>query len=147
MDYESFREHESPKHPRPHYYGDVVRKFFVAGGLLVLVALPIFVRVYPVSLLYPVFAVIILGLAAGLANPLQRWTQYVNALLSLLALIVFEWYALDIYQNHAGTDSYATLLFWLNHILAVNFFFAFYLSIKTIRGMFLKEKNFTKWNT
>lgn len=133
MEYEGYREPQ--KYRRSHYYGDMTRRLFIGGGALVLFSLPIFNDVFSVNTFFPVFIILFIGLIAGLANPLQKWTHYLSAAISLAGVFLFEWYALTLYGNPPHEDWHAALLFWINHILALDFFFAFYFSVKTIRGM------------
>ena len=75
-----------------------------------------------------IFAVIVVGLAAGLTNPRQQWVMILDVFVSVLAFAVFEYYALAI------VFAFDDLLFWVNQVLAAVFFAAFYFSIKTVRG-------------
>ena len=139
MESEGYIEPVHKKHPHPHYYGDTVRQLFIGGGLVMLLALPLFTELFPLVALYPIFTAIVIGLAAGLVNPIQRWTHYINVFLALVATMLLEWYALTIYQSVHFQESHGTILFWLSHILALNFFIAFYFSVKTVRGMFVRS--------
>jgi len=136
MEYEGYREPQ--KYRRPHYYGDETRRLFVGGGALILLSLPLFIHTFSVSFFFPVFVIVCIGLIAGLENPLQKWTHYLSAAVALSGVLIFEWYALTLYMDPPHYDLHTVILFWINHALAADFFFAFYFSVKTIRGMTLK---------
>ncbi len=121
-----------------HYYGRTVRKFFLFGGVLMLVSLPFFYNLVPVNLLVSLLAVVVLGLFAGLLNPLTRWVVVLNVFVSLGAVIVFEYEAVRFYGENSSTT--AQLFFVVNQILSLNFFFATYYGAKSARSLFVKEK-------
>jgi hypothetical protein len=49
-----------------HYYGDLVRKLFLAGGLLMLISLPFFQFFVPVSMFVAIIAILVIILGAAL---------------------------------------------------------------------------------
>lgn len=116
-----------------HYYGDMVRRCFMLAGGLMLVATPFFQDRLPVSAYVGLFAILVLDVMAGLANPLMRWLGYAEALIALGACMTFEYYAI---RDFAPGDP----LFWINQILALLFFVALYYSVKTARGAALRQQ-------
>jgi hypothetical protein len=120
-----------------HYYGDAVRQLFIGGCLLMLVTLPLFNHLLPVSTFGSVFAILVLVLLAGLTSPAMKWTAWLDVVASAGAVFVFEYFAVALhYSTH--DDTHLTWLLWINHILALVFFFAFYYAVKTVRGMYLR---------
>lgn len=117
--------------PPPHYYGDIVRKLFIASAAVMIFFLP-FIKD---ELGWPVFlsvcAVFILGLAAGFTTPRRLDMSFYNVVISLAGLLMFEFEAIVAY----GKDNYSFLLFWGSQLLAILFLFALYFSAKTFRWM------------
>lgn len=107
-----------------HYYGDIVRKLFLAAGVIMLVSLPA-----TISLL----AVLAVTIVAGLTNPRQMWVMWLNAAVSLAGIVAFEYHAI----LSSGTDP--AWLFVVDQVLALLFFFALYYSIKTLRGQVVPD--------
>lgn len=119
---------------KQHYYGDVVRRFFIVGALLMLISLPFMNSYLQVPLQISILAAICIGVFAGITNPLQMWAAVLNFALSIISVVVFEYQAVNGYQMYSLTHR----TFWVNQILAVNFLVALYYSTKTVRGMMLK---------
>ena len=114
-----------------HYYGDIVRKLFLAGAALMLVALPFFQSLIPFSLSVSIFAALVIVLCAGLIAPTQKWITALNMLVAAGAIGIFEYYAATAYiATHIA-------FFTVTQILAIIFLAAFYYSVKTVRGTFL----------
>lgn len=122
----------------PHYYGDTVRKLFLVGALLMLATLPLFVKVQPFSSYVPIFAIILFGLVAAWTSPAQNLVALINTVIAAGAIVVFEHYA-AVNSFCSPSDIYRQLFLYVNLVLAVIFFFAFYYSIKTLRGYFFKK--------
>ena len=118
-----------------HYYGDRVRKLFLLGALLMVAGLPFLYDVIPQPIFFSILAIFVLLAAAGLTNPQQVLTSAVNVALAIFATGAFEYYAIYASQNY-GVGS---LFFWANEALAINFLFASYYSIKTLRGALVLE--------
>ena len=116
-----------------HYYGDAVRKLFLAAGVIMLVALPFFNQLLPVSVTTSLLAVLVISVVAGLTNPMQRWVMVLDVLLSLAAALVFE------YHGIVGYTTSPLFLFLTNQALAIIFFFALYLSVKTLRSTIVAD--------
>jgi|SRR3989344_6923238 len=128
-----YEESTSATHP-PHYYGDIVRKLFVLGGVVMLVTEPFFTDFLPVSVFVSLVIIVFLGIFAGLTSPRHRWVQIVNMLIAAVAVFVFEYYAIDIYLRMGLYGIKTGGFFWVNQALAVIFFAALYFGSKTLRG-------------
>jgi hypothetical protein len=118
----------------PHYYGHIVRRLFLAGGVIMLITLATLKHVLPIGTFVVILAILVIGLFAGLTNPIQRWVAVLDMLISLIALTTFEYHAV------IGYTDLGDVLFWLNQLLSVVFFFAFYFATKTLRGTFLTRQ-------
>ncbi len=126
----------TPQTSAPHYYGDIVRKLLFSAAILMLFGLPFFSERLPVSLSGSLVVIIAVGFFAGLTNPIKSWTIFIDMVVSILATIIFEYYAVVNYQTNSGAD----WLFWIDQILALIFLFALYYSTKTVRAMFLQRQ-------
>jgi len=123
-----------------HYYGDNVRKLFIAGAIVMLVALPFFQDYIHVPVFYYILGMIILGLVAGFTNPAQRWVVVLNLAISIFAIYFFESEAVPAFKN-CGTEKW-TWYFWTNQLLAVIFLASLYYAAKTERGAWFKMRRF-----
>ncbi|MBI4118211.1 MAG: hypothetical protein HY455_01580 [Parcubacteria group bacterium] len=139
IDLDAFSLDAHKKKSLLHYYGDNVRTVFLIGSATVLLSLPIFARVIADSIIYPVTAIAVFVIAAGLANPAQRWTMVLNTIVAAGAVAFFEYQALLVSGLPATTDWQQSFLFFENHALALLFLVALYYSIKTTRGRLLKK--------
>ncbi len=119
----------------PHYYGDTVRKLFLVAGIIMLVTLPFFSKSLPQPLFISLLAIVVITTFAGFTSPRSFFIVILNALVSLIALLFFEYYA--VISASGGIDE---PLFLINQILALISFFALYYSLKTVRGVFLIKK-------
>ena len=106
---------------KEHYYGRLVRKFFLFGGIVMLVSLPFFSNIIPGNPKISLFAIVAIGLAAGLINPLMRLAVLFNVLVSIVAMVTFEYEAIILYSSVSSAVEW--LFFGINQILALNFFF------------------------
>lgn len=120
-----------------HYYGDLVRILFMTAAIIMIVTLPFLTPDLPIPFLISIFAILIIGILAGITNPLQKWTTITDTIISTIGLLVFEYFAVTTYIE----KSYTNLFFITNQILAVIFLFALYYTTKTLRAMVLKSKN------
>lgn len=127
------RRQLAPPTALPHYYGDKVRQIFLTGGLIMLITTPFFNQYLPLPAFLPLVAVLVIALIAGLTNPMQRWVMIVNVVASLIALISFEYHAISQFK------AIPWLLFGIDQLLAILFFFALYLSTKTLRGVMVSD--------
>lgn len=121
--------------PPSHYYGDVVRRLFLAGAILMAITLPFILEFFPTPIHISLFGIIILGLVAGLISPQQKWVIIVNFLISLGAFAVFEYFAVITYMELSITS----LFFWINQVLAVIFLISLYYASKTFRGVVIED--------
>ncbi len=124
---------------KEHYYGRLVRKFFLFGGIVMLLSLPFFNDLIPASPTFSLLAVVAVSLAAGLINPLMRSAVLFNVLVSIAALIIFEYEAISLYAAIPSSDA-EWLFFVINQALALNFFLATYYGTKSARGLLVKGK-------
>lgn len=122
-----------------HYYGDVVRKLFLIAGSIMLLGTPVFNRILPVSELVSIGAIAFLAFSAGFTSPTKKSSALFNVCVSLGAFFVFEYYAITTYMIQSHSDPYRIVLFWVDLTLALIFLFAFYYSVKTLRGFFSSE--------
>ena len=118
-----------------HYYGDIVRRLFIAGGILMVAMLPLFHNLIPYSTLTSVIAILVIGFVAGAIAPMQRWSIILNMLVAAIGFLIFEYQAVN---------AYIAQEFWFslsNQILAIIFFAAFYFGVKSARGSLVKDKS------
>ncbi|MEX2436787.1 MAG: hypothetical protein WD471_01325 [Candidatus Paceibacterota bacterium] len=120
----------------PHYYGDSVRKLFLLGAIVMVLALPSLHIFVPGNTHLGLFIIVILGLISGLISPFQKTVITLNLFISLIAVAVFEYHAVATFSG-----SLDSLFFWVNQVLAVVFLLALYYSSKTFRGMILDRKS------
>ena len=119
-----------------HYYGKIIRLIFIIGGLVMLVTFPFFGNLVNLPLPISIFIIILFVVLGGLINPLSKWVFILGSIIPIFALAMFEYYAFHTYQNlSAGSSSMNIAFFWINQALALLFFFATYLSVKTLRAM------------
>jgi len=118
-----------------HYYGKIIRNIFILGGLIMLISFPFFSKLVNLPLPVTIFIIISFVVIGGLINPLSKLAFILGSIIPIFALAMFEYYAFNAYQNLSGSDSLNVAFFWINQALALMFFFATYLSIKTLRAM------------
>lgn len=119
----------------PHYYGDIVRRLFVAAGVLLFVRIPIEYGLIPELINFLILGVVVVTLFAGLTNPRHRSIAGLDLAIACFASIFFEYLAL---QSYIATNNFFDITFLVRQALAVDFLVALYFSSKTLRGMFLK---------
>ena len=120
--------------PPRHYYGDVTRRLFIAGGIIVLVGMPFFADYLKQMVALSALGVIAIALIAGFANPRSRNVQILLLLVSSAAVLFFESYAAYLYST-VPLEGRGLLFVAATQILAIIFFLALYFSAKTVRGM------------
>lgn len=120
-----------------HYYGDIIRVLFVISGLIMVASYPFFSIFIKVPILISIIASISLAVFGGLMNPKQKWIMILNTIISIIGFIIFEYMAVYTYLNLVPTKNIHIIFFWTNQILALFFFFASYLSTKTVRGAYI----------
>lgn len=106
-----------------------VRKLFLLGGFVMLIMLPFVHNELSVPLLVSLFLIIILNVIAGFTYPDNILAGIFDIVSSLTAFVLFEYNAVSQYL-HFGP---IYLLFWINAILGMIFFFALYCSVKSLR--------------
>jgi hypothetical protein len=114
-----------------HYYGDIVRKLFIAAGLIMAVTLPFFQNFIPEPIFLSILSILLVTFFAGTTNPRQRWTIVLDACVAAVGLAVFEYYAVT---NYGSSHEW---IFWTNQLISLIFLFSFYFASKTLRSMFL----------
>lgn len=127
-----------------HYYGDTVRTLFIISGLIMIVGYPFFHSYINQPISFAIAGCILLAVVGGLTNPALKWVTFLNMIISIVAFVFFEYYAVDTYFNllpKSPAGSVPVYFFWANQLLAIFFFFSTYLSTKTFRGSLLAGKD------
>jgi hypothetical protein len=119
-----------------HYHGFVIRRLLIAAGVIMLITTPIFIDLLPHPTLSSVIAVVILIILAGILNPRDLNVTISHIGISSIAIVVFEYYAIDRYQD---IRTIFDPFFLTNEVLVIIFLFVLYYSTKTLRGMLLKK--------
>lgn len=119
---------------KAHYYGDIVRKLFLAAAIFMIVLLPFMNQYLEAPIYISILAAVGVGVFAGITNPKQTWVAFLNFLIALMGSIIFE------YQAVVGYSTYSIYhrTFWGNQLLALDFLIALYFCTKTVRGMIVK---------
>lgn len=116
----------------PHYHGDIVRRLFLAAGVITLISVALnndFLLFSPAV----TFVIALLFIfAAALTAPKQHWDEVFNVFVSLFGLAIFEFVAIVDYPHATFT------WFLVRQGLAIIFAFALYFSAKTLRGAIIK---------
>lgn len=120
----------------PHYYGDAVRRIFVAIAILIGISIPFILTPFAESagLLPPLYAgglIVLLIVLAGLTNPRSSEVLVANAIVSGVGVFLTETAAFALYSVGAYTPFVAI------EVIAVLFLIALYLSVKNVRSMML----------
>lgn len=123
-----------------HYYGDIVRILFLVSGIIMLVGLPDITGYIRIPVFVSILCILILGIAAGLTNPKQIFNAAINTIIASVGFLVFETYAVITYRDPKANFAY----FIANLILGFVFLLATYFSVKTFRGLILKNDSFDK---
>lgn len=113
----------------PHYYGDYVRRLFVAVAVLLLVALPF----YPDTFLFfsPVTGLLLVAallLLAGITSPRKKLVIYADIACAFAGVFFFEYAAIINYEQELFAVSF------VRQAVAILFAFAAYFSSKSLRG-------------
>ncbi|QSH39379.1 hypothetical protein JXR01_03725 [Candidatus Kaiserbacteria bacterium] len=116
-----------------HYYGDPVRLLFVLASAVWLLALPFFPDLLPFNPLIQVFAVVVIIVFAALTNPSKRWVMAYDALIAGIAVVVIESAAINQFEMSSWLE------FAVREVLVVLFLIALYLSLKTVRAMYMNQ--------
>lgn len=123
-----------------HYYGDRIRGLFVFTGVLMTITLPFFSSIIKLPITISLIAMLGLAILGGFLNPVQKSIIVIDTIVSIVAFLVFEYYAVTTYMYAEPGVSMNVYFYWLNQIFALLFFLAVYLSIKTLRGKMLASK-------
>lgn len=102
-----------------------------------LIGLPAVTNYLSIPAVFSVVGILVLVLAAGLTSPKQIWDAGINVVISVIAFVVFETYAVNAYSEHGMNDKF----FVANMALGLIFLFAIYFGVKTFRGLMLAKKN------
>lgn len=117
----------------PHYYGDYVRKLFVAIAILSVLVIPLWGNLLPFGTFFELGAAVFLVVLAGLTNPHSRTVALINVLVAGAGAFLLEMAAIEFY----GSQSFA--LFLARESATILFLLALYFAVKTMRAMFLKQ--------
>lgn len=112
-----------------HYYGDIVRRLFIASAFIMAATLPFFSANIEQPILMSIMGILVLGVAAGLTSPSYASSAIINVLIAIVSVAVFEGYAVVEYKLHG-----ANIFFIANQTMALIFLSALYYGVKTIRG-------------
>jgi hypothetical protein len=116
----------------PHHHGDLVRLLLLAAGAFIILAVPM-VSVSITQTPFELLGAIILIVCASLTTPHRVFPFVVDAVVSAAGLVIYEPLAIRAYQ--AGE----LVLFVVYEALALIFVFALYFSVKTLRGLSVKQ--------
>lgn len=120
----------------PHYYGDYVRRFFMAAALSMLLTLPFFPDMLPwAGSTWTLVFVIVLVFCAGLTSPRRKFVMFLNAVIALFGVLIFEYAAI----LRFASDPVMLTLF--QQAEAVIFAYALYYIGKSIRGVRMYSEN------
>ncbi len=121
--------------PISHYYGDIVRIIFIIGAVFMLWGLSRMTELLNIPAWISILAIAILGIAAGITNPVQKRSLQMNATISVFFMMIFAYTAW-----YAHTESLGQEIEIANQIAAILFLAASYFSIKSLRGANVPEK-------
>jgi uncharacterized membrane-anchored protein YitT (DUF2179 family) len=113
-----------------HYHGDNVRALFFVSALVLIVAQSTGADL-PFSTLGAVVASVVLVIAAGITNPMQKGIHWFNAIISVLGTLVFGTAAVTHYR--AGVSLFDPS-FTYTEALAILSLVALYFTTRTIRS-------------
>lgn len=116
-----------------HYYGDFVRRIFLGVAIILLLSAPFFADTSFVIVPLLIIGAVVLILLSALTNPKNKTIMIADVVASLVGIVVLEMFALAAYRGGAVM---AMIGF---QMLALAFIYAFYLSLKTLRAMELKQ--------
>lgn len=114
----------------------MVRVLFMLAALVMVLSLPLINNLLPVNAFVSILIILGLGFLAGLTNPEQKWTVVLDTIIALVALSIFEYFAVNAFLEGSITNP----LFYINQLLAIIFLFALYYSTKSVRGMMLRKE-------
>lgn len=115
-----------------HYYGDIVRQFFVVLAIMIAICIPLGGNLQ-LGVFFGIPAVITLILLAGLTNPQGSTVMVADAIASGTGLFLAESVAISAFANQAYIP------FAILECTSVLFLIPLYYSIKTVRAMFMHK--------
>lgn len=121
--------------PTPHYYGDIVRKLFIAAGVILIFTILVDKELLPFNIYFGIVGLLIIVGLAGFTNPKSKMSVIFDAVFSSLMFLTFEFFAVSKYVE---SYSYFEPVFVFRQLVALIFLVAFYFSIKSIRGMIIR---------
>ena len=113
-----------------HYYGDKVRSLLITIGIIMIVTLPFFTDRIPKPASFSIIAVLAIVILSGLLNPKHKSIIILNTLISAVAFVVFEYYAIATAQVYGASDTF----FLVNEAMAILALVATYFGTKSVRG-------------
>lgn len=116
-----------------HYYGDLVREFFLGAAAIMLFAAPFYGDDVRAEFPFVVVAALAVVCMAALTNPWKKSILTADAIIAGIGMIVYQIWALNGY----GITNYTAFVF--REAISIIFMFAFYFSVKTVRAMFLHQ--------
>lgn len=120
----------------PHYYGDYVRRFFMAAAISILLVLPFYPSILPwTSSMGTLVFVVMLVFCAGITSPRRKVVMFLNALIAFFGLLVFEYAAI------LRLSSDPILLTLLQQGEAILFAYSLYFAGKSVRGVRMYSEN------
>lgn len=117
----------------PHYYGDHVRRLFLVVAAILVVAIPVWDGLFPLTMPTRIIFVLALALLAGITNPHSKWVLLLDAIIAAAGVFILELIAI---QDYAADE---LMLFLAREVVILMLLFAFYFSIKTYRAMVKKQ--------
>ncbi|MDO8521960.1 MAG: hypothetical protein Q7S08_01585 [bacterium] len=116
-----------------HYYGDLVREFFLGAAAVMLFAAPFYGDEVRAEFPFEVAGALIVVCLAALTNPWKKSILTADAIVAGVGMVVYQAWALNGY----GIASYTAFVF--REAVSIIFMFAFYFSVKTVRAMLLHQ--------
>ena len=123
-----------------HYYGDIVRKLFLAGAIIVILVYPFFSSLevpspfIPAGSVFMITAIVLLAILAGLTSWRGRWTAALDVAVSLFEVVFFEDHAITFVKTPP------IWIFLTDQLLALIFITALYFSVRNLRGMLSRKR-------
>ncbi|MEK7601791.1 MAG: hypothetical protein AAB480_04640 [Patescibacteria group bacterium] len=136
-----------PHYPRfeqiPHYYGDAVRMLFLVAAVVMLGGAPFYADMLKQQLPFLIAGAAVMVMLAATTSPWSVMVMRLNAVVSGVGAVVFEYWALMNYQTGTPVE------FALRQAIALMCMFAFYFALKTLRSMLMgtvgKEADLTEF--
>lgn len=116
-----------------HYYGDKVRSLLVAAGVIMILTIPLFTELIPKPIFFSILAALLLIVLSGLMSPVKKNVVIVSTIVSAIAFISFEYYAVQAALNLGIKSPF----FLINEVLSLIFVTATYFGTKSVRGLML----------